>query len=246
MSSLRLLSLGAMLVSGLAVAAGNPMAIVASTAPGLSPGDLVIEGQSITVPSGAIVQLFTVTGREINVAGPFSGVPGGEGAPPPEDKLQVLAAALFGRTDIAVSEREPEPAPGPEASVPETSAHSAPNPVASVSAAPSDTWCLAKDVKTVLVNGVEGSGKAMLVSLDDGQSAPLGWTEGANVTDWPSALPPKDGGRYAVKMNGKEEAAFSVRLMPDAVNGAGRLAQMAAAGCTEQVQTAIRSLSETP
>ena len=241
MRSCRFLFLAVVLVGSVAAfAAGSPMAIVASTAPGLSPGDLVIEGQAISVPAGAIVQLFTVTGREINLSGPFDGVPGNEGVPPPENKLKVLAAAVFGRTDIVVSSAEPTQ------SEEQTSGGEPSESSTTTGADASGTWCLAKEVPTVLVGTVPDQDQAQLVSLEDGQSAPLGWTPEAKIADWPSALPPKDGGHYSVQMNGKAAASFTVRLMPEAANGAGRLAQMAAAGCSEQVQVALKSLGESP
>lgn len=214
-------------------AAGPPMAIVASTVPDLKPGDLVVEGQEIVVPPGASVQLFTVTGREINVSGPFSGVPGGEGAPPPEDKLEVLAAALFGQTDITVGGQ--------------SIGALLPGGLGNFTGRPSSnandrTLCLAGDVKTVLVQKADIVGAAKLVSVDDGQSAPLAWSGETKTVDWPSALPPKDGGQYMVDVEGREQSRFTVRLMSEAPNGAGRLAQMAAAGCREQVSDAIASL----
>ncbi len=62
-------SLGALATTGAAADA----VILDSTAPGLSIGQVIAEGQRLSLPGGASVTLMTRSGQSLTLTGPFDG-----------------------------------------------------------------------------------------------------------------------------------------------------------------------------
>lgn len=233
-------ALAGVFVSGLALASPNPgpMTVVASTVPEFKPGDLLQPGDVVTVPGGSMLHLFTQSGREIKLSGPFSGVPGGEGEVLPASKLQILAQILFGPTEFAVNYGMP----GTAAPI-DGSGRLTMEVAGAAGLLGGGTWCIAEaqDVKLSLPDGAAPT-TAVLVSVADGRTAEMVWPEGAREAPWPAALPPVDGAGYRLTFADATGEVFILRILPETDNGAARIAQMGAAGCAAQVQTAIAAL----
>lgn len=226
----RALFAGVFVLGAASAALAAPMTVISSTAPGLSPGDLVKDGDLVSLPEGAAVQLFTVTGKEINLSGPYSGPPQDTGNPPAENRLLVLAGILLGRTEMIVANDMDR-------------SHYRAQPKATLDLLAGGTWCMASDQPAVILRGAAvDATDAQLVALDTGARALMRWDAGQVETPWPAALPPQDGGRYSVTAGGVT-TEFTLRILPDAVNGAARLAQMGEAGCRAQVEKAISLLA---
>ncbi|NWH08020.1 MAG: hypothetical protein HXY22_05135 [Alphaproteobacteria bacterium] len=218
------------LALGAGAALAGPMTVVASDAPDLKPGDVIRDGESIKVPEGASVQLFTLTGREIVVKGPFVGFPGGEGSPPEENKLVLLASVIFGTAEMTVDYGMPQ-------------RNFRADPGASLDISSGGTWCIAKGQPVMLTRGLATQTQGgQLTALNEDRTVAIEWAEGARATPWPQQLPPEDGAVYQLRRPGAGPVTFTLRVTSETDNPAQQVAQMAVAGCRAQVEAALTTL----
>lgn len=92
------LATGALLLTIPALSTAGTWVVVAAEQASFQPGDLLDDSKSVTLADGARLTLLAETGKTIKVSGPYSGIPGSEGAAASQKNadLKVIANLLQG------------------------------------------------------------------------------------------------------------------------------------------------------
>jgi hypothetical protein len=231
-ASRRLLSALAALLLGLASATAEEAVLVSSTAPGLTPGMILGDGQPLSLPEGASATLLFRSGQMVKLQGPFSGaLPAPEGAASATALAGALrmqgvdASVIGGSRDVAPSARRA------------MSGHDIPiNPQRSA------TYCIGSRDSLWLPRPASGE---RLMGLRRKQSMRMvAWPEGAAQIEWPDDVMIEDGDRFdLVDAEGAAHASIVFRRFPSAPRSeTAWVAQMLLSGCTVQADSALREV----
>jgi hypothetical protein len=92
------LATGALLLGIPALSTAGTWVVIAAEQASFQPGDLLDDSKSVTLADGARLTLLAETGKTIKVSGPYSGIPGSEGAAASQKNadLKVIANLLQG------------------------------------------------------------------------------------------------------------------------------------------------------
>lgn len=224
-----------MAVAALPAGAAN-LVVVASSAPGLAPGQIVHSGDPLEVPNGARVTLISETGNTVTLTGPHSG--------PAE-----IAAGPGGNDGLLVSLSGLLSGPNRETASLGTMRAAAPPP------SPTDPWvidtgawghhCVPARDPVVLWRGKAGKpGTLILKNLSDRSRSVTPWPAGARTLAWPSKTTLGEGDKYLVRMKGgRVSAKLVLHRVPEGLpTDAHRAAWMADKGCLRQARRLLSHL----
>ncbi len=224
-----------MALAALPAGAAN-MVVVASTAPGFAPGQIVHSDDPLEVPNGARVTLVSETGRTVTLTGPHSGPAETGAGPGGGDGLLVSLSGL-----LSGPSRETASLGTMRAAVPPPS--------------PTDPWvidtgawghhCAPARGPVVLWRGKAGRpGVFILQNLSDRSKSVTPWPAGAQTLAWPSKTTLGEGEKYLARMKGgRVSSKLVLHLVPDRLpTNAHRAAWMADKGCLRQARRLLSRL----
>ena len=229
---------GLALVAGVTAAGAEEIVIIESSAPDVEAGAILDSADVVNVPAGTSIVIVEPDGSTRTIEGPFQAALGaaGEGGD--------AGGGLIANLGKLVSERE-------ESRQVLGAIRAAPGQVAEsvyvVDVGRSGDVCIADGASVRLWRPATMAAETEMTLTDAaaGGSATVLWLEGAQTLDWPSALPPADGARYAVRLDiAPRPAEVRLRFIPDdVVSDAARAAWMADAGCRRQAGQLLAHLT---
>ena len=224
-----------MALAALPAGAAN-LVVVASTAPGLAPGQIVHSGDPLEVPNGARVTLISETGNTVTVPGPHSGPAEIAAGPGGSDGLLVSLSGLLS-------------GPGRETASLGTMRAAAPR------ATPGDPWvinvnspghhCVPEKGPVMFWRAKATGQKTLLLkNLVNRTRSATPWPAGTETLNWPAQIEIKQGTRYLARMKGGRTSAWLImHLVPDGLpTDAHRAAWMAEKGCLKQAKLLLAHL----
>lgn len=228
--------LGIILFAVSSAAWAQDLVVVSSTAPSLTPGQLIKADAPLDVPAGASVTLVSESGKILTLTGPRSGPPGmGGGGGGDANLLSSLSDLL------SASGKE-------TASLGTMRAISPPKP-------PGDPWvinigrsgdhCVLEGAPATLWRAKSAKAVSLsLKNLTDRSRSKAAWPAGAATLQWPSGVTMVEGAKYLVRIKGSRTASKLVlHLVPgDLPSDAHRAAWMAGKGCIKQAKRLIAAM----
>lgn len=220
-------------------ARAEEIVIIESTAPGIEAGAILDSADKVSVPEGAMIVVVEADGSTRTIDGPY------EAALDAAAKGGEADGGLIANLGKLVSERENErqvlgairAAPG-----------QVPQEIYVVDIGRSGNVCVPADGEIVLwrPETMAAESETTLSDMDSGGDATVLWSAGEQTLDWPAALTPRDGARYAVRLDiAPRPAEIRLRLVPGKLQGdAARAAWMAGAGCRRQAERLLARLED--
>ena len=212
------------------------LVVVSSTAPSVTPGQIIKADASLDVPAGASVTLVSESGKILTLTGPHSGPPGMDGGGGGDANLLSSLSSL-----LSASGKE-------TASLGTMRAVSPPKP-------PGDPWvinigrsgdhCVAEGGPAMLWRAKSAKAVSLsLKNLTDRSRSKADWPAGAATLKWPPGVTMAEGAKYLVRIKGSRTASKLVlHLVPgDLPTDAHRAAWMAGKGCVKQAKRLIARL----
>ncbi len=212
------------------------LVVVASTAPGLAPGQIIHSDDPLEVPNGARVTLVSETGKTLIVPGPHSGPAENGAGPGGNDGLLVSLSGLLS-------------GPNRETASLGTMRAAAPPP------SPTDPWvidtgawghhCVPAKGPAVLWRGKAGRPRTLILkNLSDRSKSVTPWPAGAQTLPWPSKTTLGEGDKYLARMKGgRVSSKLVLHLVPEGLpTDAHRAAWMADKGCLRQARRLLARL----
>jgi hypothetical protein len=220
-----------------AVAATDAV-VIASTAPELPAGTMLLSGATVTIPEGARASFLSEAGNSITLEGPYQGIV--ELGSEQEDRqgtLGVIAGLLApdGESAYALGGvRGFAPVEGPGNALWINTAHSA-------------RYCVDPGHYLHLwrPDSEERRG-AKLTDLETGQSADIAWNAGEVTHAWPRSLAYRDAAAFLVTVEGQSEPVHvEVRLIRQRFESAlARIAWLVEANCVAQAEAELATLRD--
>lgn len=208
--------------------------VVASNAPGITPGQNVKADEPLQIPKSASVTLVFESGKTLTVKGPHSGPMGAVGEGGGDGRL------LTALTDLLLGSGR------------ETEATGAMRQDA-IPASPPDPWVI--DIGRAGDHCVPAGGPVklwraaktrnlLLKNLADKSKSVTDWPAETNTLEWPSQVTLDGGTEYLARVKGsRNPTRFVVHLVPaDLPSDAHRAVWMADKGCVEQAKRLLTLL----
>lgn len=224
----------AFLLAGSAVRAGE-MVVIASTLPGLAPGQIIEGAQAIEIPEGGKLTLILQSGAALHLTGPFTGAPEDE-APPGVAEPDLIAAVALLASDEGVNVSELGVTRGLTVVIPE------------------DPWVI--DVMrggdhcvraggAALWRGKVGAGQSMtLKHVAQRRKATVNWPRNKETLSWPGDVPFEDGAVYLVRLGASPlPTKLVLHFVPAGLpSEARRAVWMAGKGCRLQAKALLNTI----
>ncbi|MDP7667220.1 MAG: hypothetical protein QF738_04060 [Rhodospirillales bacterium] len=208
------------------------MVVVASTAPGIEPGQVVESSARFKVPAGATVTLISQSGKPVIVKGPFAGAPSGNEDAKGDTSVVSSLAKLFS-------------GPGAETSglgaMRSTRTKGPPEPWL-IDVSRSGNHCVSAPQEAAFWRRANRTSTTLgLRQLSQDGSAEVNWLRGADTLRWPEDFPLVDGGEYIARLKHDNTARkIIVHVAPAGLPGiAHEAAWMAEQGCTTQAKALL-------
>ena len=217
-------------------AAGEAAVLLASTAPGYTPGMVVPEGERLRLPDGASITLLFRSGQMLRLRGPLD-TSLDRAEPARKDGSVAAIAEAFRLAGVDASVIGGTRATGLGRSRPR------PEDI-QVDAQRSGTYCIRSGDTVWLVRSAAGSAAQALRRR--GNLRAIAWPAEARRVEWPFDVPIEDGDRFELLVDGNPQATLTFRAMSDAdASDAAAVAQGVLLGCREQHEAALRRLART-
>jgi len=206
--------------------------VVAAEQASFQPGDLLDDSKSVTLADGARLTLLAETGKTIKLSGPYSGIPGSEGAAASQKNadLKVIANLLQGHqqknTVLGVVRNTPA------RELPDASLINTDNP---------GSPCLSDD-SVVLWRANAANPEQVTVTDAQGKViASLAWPAGQSQLAAPK-LAFEDGKSYQIQRDFQpvDLQIHKASAQPESLTA--RIAWMARSGCNEQALSLLKKL----
>jgi hypothetical protein len=214
------------------------LVVIASTDPAVQSGSIVDGNRSLRVVAEASVVLISSTGKRIELAGPYSGVP--EASAPKSGSRLVQSLSQLINKHAHTPERlaafrsadKRAPAARPD--------------IWGVDIARAGTYCLRADQAVML--WWDAARASALVSLSGGpgeaREVRIRWPNGQRHLAWPQALELADGAHYLVRFRASDAGLALITLqMPPLATDVERAAWMAEHGCTRQALAVVDAIA---
>jgi len=224
-------------------AAQAELVVIASTAPGISAGKLLSNGEILSVPDGAMVMLLDQAGRSLTINGPYSDVAGGKDQAESGSKVMVAVASLLRSSD---DYEEFGATRGITLSAPSGTATSAAIPENAIDVTRSTTFCVRAGLSPVLWRPDQNLGTDYKLSAH-GDGTPLDFANNDALVAWPSNVP-LEAGTYRITGAGRTSDAAMITLRiasgDAAISEPERIAWLAGQGCADQAKRHLASLRQ--
>ncbi|MEE8394171.1 MAG: hypothetical protein V3R66_07490 [Rhodospirillales bacterium] len=210
------------------------LVIVDSSAPDLTPGQIVDSSKILTLAEGTHLTAISEDGTVVKLKGPFSGPPGG-GKGSGGGGLTASLSKLVGGGSASTSSlgvmraKKSRIPPGPW----------------DVNVARSGNHCVKAGEKPSLWRaGKDKAATITIKALGGGGKASRKWSAGDDRAAWPEGIEVRDGGQYLARISGKASAAkLIVHVVPAGLpSDAHRAAWMADKGCSSQARALLADL----
>ena len=215
-------------------AVADDAVLLASTVPGYVPGMVVSSTDRLSVPDGASATLLFQSGEMLRLRGPFDGTlerqkakDGGSTVAMLADmfRLQGVDATVIGGTRSTGGARL---------------GHTLDDVL--VDPQHSGTYCFEPASSVWITHPADR--RAAYAVRRNGNSRAIGWSPGAERTEWPSDVPIEDGSQFEIVTDGSAQATVTFRAMPSAVPaGSARVATGVLLGCHDQFDDELRRFS---
>lgn len=222
-----LLCAAAALLPGAAVA--EEAVIVASTAPGQTPGTVIGDGEPLRLPDGSTATLLFRSGRTLKLRGPFdAALPTGGGSAGGPDLFRMQGV------DVSVVGGSRDMAPSARRAMDGGDILIDPQRSATYCIGPRDTLRLRRPA-TGGELGIRRGGNVRTTA----------WPTGALEAPWPDDLMVDDGDRFDfLDAAGHKEGSATFRRFNTAPSSEGAwVAEMFVRGCADQAQPALREVA---
>lgn len=208
--------------------------LLASTAPGYSPGTIIPDGKAVSFPEGSRTTVLLRSGRMLELDGPFLGpIPTAEAN---SSALAAVTALIEQRVDMSAAGATRH---GARASTRPTDGRQVVVEVehpATYCLGPADTIALQQPAIGGQVITLEHAGNRRTVS----------WPAGNSLAAWPTDLPVSDGDRFnVVGPTGAADAILTFRRLATPAPDSAWIAQASLLGCVAQAAPALQQLRET-
>ena len=204
------------------------LVVVASTVPGIGPGQVIDSDGAIEIPAGAELTLISQAGRMTRLAGPHSGAPGGGDSAGDPQMLASLSKLFKGSGQESGT-----------LGAMRSMGSAAPDAPWSVDVTRTGTHCFPPDGGVELWRDKSAASSQLTMSnLAGGGRVRTAWPAGHDSLAWPPDLPLADGASYAARVSGRATAAKlqMVALPGELPSDAHRAAWMAEHGCESQAR----------
>ena len=210
--------------------ASASMVVVQARGPGLTPGQVVAGGTTVTLPAGSRAVLLSQDGRTVTLSGPFSGaVPDSAGGQAGDEKAVTVLSRLMTASSSDSS------------ALGVTRAADFGSPYAiSVNGGP---HCQVPGEKVRFEREVGSPEEYLTVTAVSGTKDTLTWPEDEAVLDWPAKVPFTEGA-FTLNSDGlPKQATVKVQLIPAEIKGVVPLAVwMTEHGCQAQAKKLLTTL----
>jgi hypothetical protein len=218
------------------VAGAGELVVIDSTAPGLTPGQVLDGSKPLELAPGTAVTVVTGDGRVKSLEGPFSGVPvaGEEAAPGGSALIRSLSRLMSGKT------------PQPHELGMMRGERLVGRPDAwSIDIIRSGAHCVTDRTQAVLWRPSGVAAETLTIRRQPwGEKVSVDWPAGTNSLIWPKALPLENGGQYLVRLSSRISGTkLVVYVVPaNLPTNAYLAAWMADLGCNEQALALISEM----
>lgn len=218
-------------------AAAGELVVIASSAPGFSPGQLVKADAVIEIPAGASVTVVSDSGRTLTLHGPHSGPAGLSGGAAPLGLVASLSSLLAA----------PDKETAALGVIRRATRRDAAQPVDPwvVDVGRSGHHCVSAAIPVLLWRAVSDHALTISISNVAGEGqAEVDWPAGADTAPWPSGIVLADGAEYLTRTKGTNTVAkLTLHVAPaDLRTDAHRAAWMASRGCDAQARRLLTRL----
>jgi hypothetical protein len=244
--------MGMLLLAGIGAWSGAALAedlvvIETSDPKVLAEGAMVADGKAIELPAGARVVLVGGSGKTVQLAGPYKGVPSA-GTDKGDSRIVVaLASLVTRRPDETTSVGAIRAVNWRKDFVKSVS------DVMMVDVDQRGTQCVlesnAKQIALIMDPSKKVADKFGMVSAEAGTAETLTWpaiSAPYPKLGWPASLPIEDGNTYLIEMPQRTSInQFTVKVLTKpAANNVDRMAQLAEAGCDAQARLMVEVLKK--
>jgi hypothetical protein len=213
----------------------------------LAEGTVIADGKPLKLPAGVKVTLVGGSGKALELAGPYDGVPSA-GTDKSDNRVVVALASLVTRRG------EDSARVGAFRDIPWRTGfvNNAGDVMSAVDVDQRGPQCVLdpnpKQLALVLDPAKKTANSFGLVSAESGMAESLAWpTSGAYPKlAWPATLPIEDGNTYLVDMPQRSSVVqFTLRVLSKpAQNNVERMAQLVEAGCNVQAKLMLEVLKK--
>ena len=210
------------------------LVVVASTATGIKPGQVIDGAKKLEIPAGASVTLVSQAGKSMKLAGPYSGAPGG-GSGGGDGKAINSISKLFSGSG----------AESGTLGAMRSAGGGVPSDAQLVDISRSGTHCYSANDSLQLWRDKASSAAVLSMrNLAGGSRMSASWPAGDATVEWPEGLALEDGAAYLARIKGRPTAAkITLRTMPgDLDSDVSRALWMADNGCAGQARRLLSNL----
>ena len=228
-----LLPSAAILALGAPGAGAEEAVLLASTAPGYSPGMIIADGKSVSLPEGSRTTVLLRSGRMLELAGPFLGpIPTAEAG---SSALAAVTAMIEQRVDMSAPGATRHGAPATTRATEGRQVVVEVEHPATYCLGPADTIALQRPAAA-----------AQTITLEHvGNRQPVSWPAGSSLAAWPTELPVSDGDRFGVAgLASRTEAILTFRRLATPASDSAWIAQASLLGCALQAAPALQQLRD--
>jgi hypothetical protein len=207
--------------------------LLASTAPGYSPGMIIPDGEAVSFPEGSRTTVLLRSGRMLELGGPFLGpIPAAEAS---SSALAAVTALIEQKVDMSAAGATRHGARAP------TRATDGRQVVVDVEHP--TTYCLGP-ADTIALQQPATAGQ--IITLEHaGTRRTVSWPSGSALAAWPTDLPVSDGDRFGVAgLAGATGAMLTFRRLATPTSDSAWIAQALLFGCVVQAAPALQQLRE--
>jgi hypothetical protein len=217
--------------------------IVASTAPGFVPGQVVADGAPLTVPDGASAFLLLSSGRTVRIKGPYDG---------PLDRMAQAVPRVSAGGSFLDSGRLAQDELGAARAIGFASLQPPAGLLETIDIGMPGPRCIKAGTRPTLKRP-DGAEAVSGLRLSRGEGGPavtvpaltMTWPGEARTAPWPAAWPVEDGSELVVSgPDGAERLRLRLRLLTVS-SGPALAVGLAAAGCHAQAAAVLAPLRDT-
>ncbi len=223
-------------ITGIEMAAAE-MVVIASSAPDVAGGQLLKDGETLEVPTGASVTLVSAAGAALTIDGPYSGVPGSDsgGGSGGDNALVSSLSGLLSAGDKKAT----------SLGVMRSGVSKDPDDPWTVNIGRSGKQCVRAGVSAVLWRS--DSKKATVLKIKNSATkkrSETGWPAGADTLTWPDGSTVNDGESFVIRTEGSRAAKkVTLFVVPaDLPSVAHEAVWMAQKGCSMQAKLLLKSI----
>ncbi|WP_158284202.1 DUF4384 domain-containing protein [Azospirillum sp. TSO22-1] len=198
-------------------AAAADAVVIAATAPGYAPGQLIPDGTGVRLPDGASAHFLFANGRTLTVKGPYDGPLERQGGSGGNRLTDLLGRPLLAQDELAAS----------RAVTPARTGGALP----AVDPALGGTQCVPAGAPAMLRRTADPD--LTLADPATGRRARVAWAPGEAEHPWPDSVAPVDGRTVEVISAGGRRSLV-LRVVDPAGDTTALAVRLAAAGCTPQ------------